>query len=125
MTRVEVIESASPARRALLVWLPTFGGVGAWIVHLMFLASSVQWVENRHGRRWLLHAATAVCVIVTLACLALARRLYLAAGDAGEAGAADAEQLAFLSRLGLLIGGISLLLILVEGSFVLALPGRG
>jgi hypothetical protein len=126
VAEVERIERASPLRRAVEVWFAAFGGIGAWIVHLLFVVSAEHWSYLHHEYRWTLHAATVVCAAVTIVALLLARRLYLVAGgDPASADASsndDAGQLLFLAQLGLLVGAINLALILLEGSYVLFIP---
>ena len=119
---VERIESASPLHRAVSVWYAAFGSIGAWIVHLVYCASAVQWTHDSPRWEWTLHAATAGCALATVLAMALAYRLVRAASGADESGAADAGQLLFLGRLGLLVGAIDLALIILEGSYVLVIP---
>ncbi len=120
--QVEQIESASPLRRGFEVWYAVLGGLGAWIVHLMFVVSAEHWSYLYPQFGWTLHAATAVCALATILALMLARRLFVAASGSDPASNDDAGQLLFLAQFGLLIGVINLALILLEGSYVFFIP---
>jgi hypothetical protein len=122
VAQVEQIEAASPLRRTFEVWFAVLGGIGAWIVHLVFIVSAEHWTHLHPQFGWTLHAATGVCALATIVALILARRLFLAATGADPASNDDAGQLLFLAQLGLLIGAINLALILLEGSYVLFIP---
>jgi hypothetical protein len=119
---VERIESASPLWRGLFVWYAAFGSVGAWTVHLVYEASAVRWTHNSPRWEWTLHAVTVATVLATLLAMALAYRLTRVAAGADESSTADAGQLLFLGRLGLLVGTIDLALIVLEGAYVLVIP---
>jgi hypothetical protein len=119
---VDKIESASPLRRGFEVWYAVLGGIGAWLVHLLYLVSAEHWTHLHQHYAWTLHAATVVCALATIGALVLARRLYIAAEGSDPASNDDAGQLLFLAHLGLLIGVINLALILLEGSYVLFIP---
>ena len=123
MTTVERLESASPLQRGLLVWYPAVGSIGAWIVHLVALASAARWAEDTH-HMWVLHILTAVCAAATVIALLLAHRLTVAARGASDEALEDAGQLLFLGHLGLLVGAINLALILLEGLYVVVIPPR-
>lgn len=116
------VESASALRRGIEVWYAVFGGVGAWIVHLVFLVSAEHWTHTHHQWSWTLHGVTVATALATVVALLLSRRLLEAARGADAAGRDDAGQLLFLAQLGLLVGAINLALILLEGSYVLFLP---
>jgi hypothetical protein len=120
--QVTEIESASARQRGFRVWFAVFGGLAAWIVHLVFLASAEHWTYTDHQWSWTLDAATAVTALVTLVALRLAWQLHKAASGADPSGSDDAGQLLFLAQIGLLVGAINLALILLEGSYVLFLP---
>lgn len=119
---VEAIESATPLRRGIQVWYAAFGGVGAWIVHLVGLVAAEHWTATHPRWGWTLDALTAVTAAATLIALWLSWRLRTAARGANEAGSDDAGQMLFLGNLGLLVGAINLALILLEGSYVHLIP---
>ena len=58
---VERIETASALRRGVEVWYAAFGGIAAWMVHLVFVVSAEHWTHLHPRYGWTLHAATAVC----------------------------------------------------------------
>jgi hypothetical protein len=122
LAQVEEIESAPPLRRAVSVWYATFGGVGAWTVHLMYLVSAEHWAHVHRQWAWTLHACTLVTALATIVAMLLARRLVRIARGADEASNDDSGQLLFLGRLGLLIGATNLALILLEGTYAIVLP---
>lgn len=121
-SRVEAIESAPALRRGFEVWFAVFGGVGAWTVHLVYLAAAEHWTHIEHQWSWTLNACTIVTAVVTVVAMALSWRLVQAAKDADESDSGDAGQIKFLGQLGLLFGAINLALILAEGSYVWVLP---
>jgi hypothetical protein len=104
------------------VWYAAFGGIAAWTVHLLFVASFEHWTFLHSEYSWTLHAVTVVCTLATVAAMLLARRLLNIAAGSDPASNDDAGQLLFLAQLGLLVGAINLALILLEGSFVLFIP---
>lgn len=119
---VEAIETAGPLRRGMEVWYAAFGGIGAWIVHLMFVVSAEHWSYLHHQWSWTLHAATGLCATATLAAIALAWRLRTIAVGHDPSGTDDTGQLLFLAQVGLLVGAINLALILLEGAYVVFIP---
>ncbi|HEX3539101.1 MAG TPA: hypothetical protein VHT75_01545 [Acidimicrobiales bacterium] len=121
-TAVQEIETAPVLRRGIEVWFATFGGVGAWTVHLVYLAAAEHWTHIEHQWSWTLNACTAVTALATVVAMALAWRLFRVAGNATDSGADDAAQMKFTGTLGLLVGAINLALILLEGSYVWFLP---
>jgi len=120
--RVERIENASPLWRGITVWHAAFGGIFAWMAHLVFLASFMHYTHLHPGYGWTLHAATGFCALVTISSILLAWRLHRIASGADAAGYDDAGQMLFFAQFGLLLGIINLALILVEGSYVLFIP---
>ena len=120
--RVERVENASPLTRGITVWHAAFGGIFAWMAHLVFLASFVHFTHLHPGYVWVLHAATALCALVTITSILLAWRLHRIASGADAAAYDDAGQMLFLAQFGILVGIINLALILVEGSYVLFIP---
>ncbi|MCU1463561.1 MAG: hypothetical protein JWO37_3636 [Acidimicrobiales bacterium] len=122
MTAVHEIEAAGPMGRGIRVWFAVLGGIPAWAVHILFVASMARYTCV-HGRTWVLHLATAVTAAITIAAIALSANLVRVARNAGandpedEAASPDARLL-FLGTVGLLIGSINLLLIVLEGAYV-------
>lgn len=95
-----------------------FGGsTGAWMAHLFFASSFVQYTCNAHGTGWYQHLATLLCAAVAAHATYVAYGLY-------RDGRADAEDAGttlgatnFIGVVGVLVGLTNLLLILAEGSF--------
>jgi hypothetical protein len=123
-----LLDEHEPGARSLIrrfsVWYAVFGGVAAWTVHLLALASLVQWTVDEHTGEWPLHVITAVTVAVTLHAMFLSARMYRGARDADEESDTEAGQLHFLGMVGLLVGAINLALILIEGIYVIPLYSR-
>ncbi|MDQ1434543.1 MAG: hypothetical protein QOF59_1359 [Actinomycetota bacterium] len=122
IVEIKRIERAPTLRRGVEVWYAAFGGIAAWTVHLLFVASFEHWTFLHSQYRWTLHAATVVCTLATVVAMLLARRLLNIAAGSDPASNDDAGQLLFLAQLGLLVGAINLALILLEGSYVLFIP---
>jgi chromate transport protein ChrA len=106
--------------RQLLAWATIVMSIGAWTVHIVGLAALVQYVCDHPGVEWVMHGMTVglalVTLLLTLLCVPGAR---LPDGDE-EAGTATAS-VRFLSRVAIAIGSVNLLLIVVEGVYVVFL----
>lgn len=96
------------------LWFALLAGIAAWATHITALAALTEWVCDESGV-WLLHLLTGVTAVPTIAALALSARLVRC--WPGESPVARRSR--FLGRLALLLNGISLALILAEGSYVL------
>ncbi|MGI9119475.1 MAG: hypothetical protein ACR2G7_05035 [Acidimicrobiales bacterium] len=92
------------------VWLPSVAATGAWTVHLLLTASLVELACNQGDLTWVLHVTTAVTAGVALIALGLSLALVRSGGE-----------LRFVGQVSLLVSGINLALILLEGSYVLFL----
>lgn len=92
------------------VWLPSVAATSAWTVHLLLTASVVELVCDQGDLTWVLHVATAVTAAVSLIALGLSMVLLRSGGD-----------LRFVGQVSVLVSGINLALILLEGSYVLFL----
>jgi len=109
--------------RGVLVWLAVTAGIVAWLLHLSAFAALVEFVHD-NGYSWIFTLGNVLALAVTLAAGWLSLLLYRA-GDDEELGT-PAGRMRFLGALGLLVNGINLLLILLEGSYVYFLgTGRG
>jgi hypothetical protein len=104
-------------RSQLLAWATIVMSIAAWTVHIVGLAALVQYVCDHPGVEWVMHGMTVGLALVTLAltllCVPGAR---LPDGDE-EAGTTNAN-VRFLSRVAVAIGSVNLLLIVVEGVYV-------
>ena len=123
--KADRIERAGPVRRGLVVWFAVFGGVAAWTIHLIYMASLVRYTCNQPDKRWTLHAGTVICALITVAAMALAARLHHVAKGGDEGSDRPVGRLEFLALVGLAVGGINLLLILVEGAYAGVLHSCG
>jgi len=117
----ERIEQDSPIRRGFTVWYAVFGGVAAWAVHLMFEASFARYSCNRGNQQWPMHLVTVLTAAATIVAILLSIRLIRAGEDSPQDEPSAGGRLHYLGIAGVLIGVINLLLILVEGSYILVL----
>jgi hypothetical protein len=111
------LEDRSRLWRIANVWFAVFGGIGAWAVHIIFEASFVRYRCNAGSGSGVMHLVTAVTAIATVVAMALSWRLMHLGDD--ESADSQIGRARFLGITGLLIGGINLMLILLEGSYVL------
>ena len=104
-----------------VVWAAVLVGIPAWAVHLVFTAAMARFVEVHPGWMWTMHLATAVTALATLAGMAICADLLRVAGRPDTHGddASAAGLTRFLAALGLLVGVSNLMLILLEGSYVI------
>ena len=116
-----------------VVWAAVFVGIPAWVSHLVFEAAMVHFTDEHHGWEWTLHAATLATALVTIAGLAVCADLYRRAERERRArpplteddDASDIALSRFLGMLGVLLGISNLVLILVEGFYVLVVRHGG
>jgi len=125
----------SPSRTTVLryreptVWIAALIGIPAWIAHLTFVAAMVRFTDIHSQWEWTLHAATAITALVTIAGMAVCFDLWRVAGrSVADPDTPDVTPPAlsrFLGFFGLLVGATNLVLILVEGSYVLLIHRGG
>jgi len=109
-------------RNLVVTWFPVFGSIPAWAAHLLALAALTRYSCNVQSTRWTLHAITVVTLAMAGLATAMSARLVHAGGD--EASPEGPGRLAFLGRLGLILGGTDVLLIVLEEIYVLGLTGH-
>jgi hypothetical protein len=102
--------------RGILVWFALTAGIAAWLVHLAGFAALVEFVHD-NGYSWLFTVGNSLAVVVTLVAGWLSWCIFRAGGDDEELGTVGGR-MRFLGALGLLVNGINLLLIVLEGSYV-------
>ena len=95
-----------PSARA--AWYAVVAPIAAWVVHLCAEASLVQHTCNSSGTPWPMHAVTGVCIAVTLSAMAVAFRISQT----------PAAPWRFVGLMGVIVGAANLVLILLEGSYV-------
>lgn len=110
----------SALRSGITTWYPLTGGIIAWTIHLVALASLVRLTCNAPSYGWLLHAITAGCVAMTVAALVLALRLRATGARDDEAEDAAGRDL-FLGRLAVIVSAFNLALIVLEEVYVVVL----
>jgi hypothetical protein len=102
--------------RGVLVWFALTAGIVVWIVHLAGFASLVEFVHD-NGYSWVFTVGNIIAVAITLLALWLSWRIYEAGTDDEELGT-PGGRMRFLGALGIVVNGINLLLIALEGSYV-------
>lgn len=112
----------SAVRTGFTVWYALLGSLGAWIIHLIFLASFVRYTCNVPSAKWALHAMTAVTLAMTVLAMVLAWRLDRTDGDEGSD--RNGGPLRFVGRLGLVIGASNFALIALEELYVIVLAPK-
>lgn len=109
-------------RNLVSTWFPVFGSIPAWTVHLLAITALARYSCTVPSSRWAFHVITAVTLAVAVLATALCARLVGEGGD--ETSPEGPGRMAFLGRLGLLIGATDVLLILLEEIYVVGLAGH-
>lgn len=108
----------APVRHRGLKVAYVFGGsTGAWIAHLFFASSFVQYTCNAHGTLWYQHVATVVCAAICVHATWVAYGLYREGRSDTEDAGTSLGANNFIGVVGMLVALTNLLLILGEGSF--------
>jgi hypothetical protein len=102
--------------KGIKLWFAVLGGIAAWTVHLLLVSALTRFTCNEHGTRWIMDALTLVTALVTVAAMWLCVGLIRGSDD-DEAADTLSGNTQFLGVFGLMIGGINLALILLEGSY--------
>ncbi len=121
-----------PPIRGLRRWYAVLAGIAWWMVHLVAEASLARVSCLHPDLRWVMHAITIVTALGTLLAIVWSAQMLATRADADAgterprgAGADEGNdpfsRQRFLGLFGVGVGAISLLLILWEGSYVLAL----
>src|SRR3954470_14044596 len=93
------------------VWFAVAGGIGAWLTHLIAESALARRTCLTHDE-WVLHLLTVALAGITVVAMLMAARLRQPVTDGGTL---EQTELTFLGKMGLLIGGINVLLIVFEG----------
>jgi hypothetical protein len=101
------VQTRSPSARA--AWFAVVAPIVAWIAHLTGEASLVRLTCNSSGGQLPMHLLTAGCLALTLWAMSFALRMARYPEGPWR----------FIGVLALIIGGANLVLILLEGSYVL------
>jgi hypothetical protein len=109
-------------RNLVGTWFPVFGSIPAWTVHLLAITALARYSCNVPSTRWTFHVITALTLAMAVAATLLSARLVREGGD--ETSPEGPGRMAFLGRLGLLIGATDVLLIVLEEVYVLGLTGH-
>jgi len=100
-------------------WYGVLAGIALWMVHITFVSSIVEFTCTE-GDAWLWasHLVTVLTGAATVYAMWICIRMIKGAGAEETAGNL-AGSTSFLGMFGLITGGLSLALILLEGSYVL------
>lgn len=109
-------------RNLVWTWFPVFGSIPAWALHLLALSALTRYSCNVPSSRWTLHAITAGTLAIAVLATLMSWRLVR--GGAEETSPEEPGRMAFLGRLGLIIGATDVLLIVLEEVYVLGLAGH-
>ena len=102
--------------KGIKLWFAVLGGIAAWTVHLLMVAALTRFTCNEAGTRWVMDVLTLVTALVTLVAMWLCLGMIRGSEDEESAGSLLGNT-RFLAVFGLMIGGINLALILLEGSY--------
>ncbi|HEY4332982.1 MAG TPA: hypothetical protein VGM78_10455 [Ilumatobacteraceae bacterium] len=109
-------------------WWIALGGIILWMAHVMAEISLVR-ISQRHG--WIESLMDVITVVLalaaagfTVACRRLLRRSSARPGGA-ESSVAVAGRTTFIAWLGLYVGTTSVVLIVVEGVYLVAIGNHG
>jgi hypothetical protein len=105
----------------LRLWYSQVSGIVWWTIHVNALAALTRLACDDRSVIWVMHAVTVVTAAGTGLALWWSWMLVRSAGEAAEVDGSPAGRRRFLGLFGLLVSAISLLLILWEGAYVLAL----
>lgn len=104
------------------LWLITFGSIGLWLIHVGSEISLAGYSSTHHGVEWVMDALTialaALAVLTTLAAWRLVERQRQPENHVSPDG-----RTAFVGWMGVFIGACDVVLIVVEGIFLVALRG--
>jgi hypothetical protein len=100
-----------------LLWFPLFGSIGAWTVHILYIASTARLTCTQPGTEWRTHAVTAVTLVVAGVATALGWRLTRTS-EAEDAESVGGRHL-LLGRLAVIVGLVNILLIGLEELYVI------
>jgi hypothetical protein len=109
--------SANQGAQGILPWFAVSAGVAMWAVHITGEASLVRLAQLHPGVVWAMHGLTAFTALVTIIALLLSIR-YARWDDAHEGDGTPAGRTRFLGLLGVIFNVVNLMLILLEGLYV-------
>jgi hypothetical protein len=100
-----------------LLWFAALAGIGAWMVHLTLVSAITEFTCTRSESEWLVHGGTVAMAAVTAVAIVMCLAAVREAHDPDDAGTLSGN-IRFVGIFGVMTGAISLLLILLEGSYV-------
>ena len=113
----------SAVHAAFYRWYALLGGIAAWTIHLLVLASIVRLTCNAHRYTSVMHVATAATLLMTAVAIALSLRV-LRAGSSDDTSDTDQGRQRFFGLLGVIIGVFNFALISLEELYVIVLHAK-
>ena len=107
-------------RSPFLLWTAALWGIWWWMVHITLASGIVDFTCNKEGTLWTVHLATLVTGALTAIGLWVSYGVMRASGEDESSGSLAGNH-AFVGVFGVITGGFSLALILLEGSYALFL----
>jgi hypothetical protein len=98
-----------------LLWAVATVPPAIWGIHLVYAAAMVRLTCSHPDLRWTLYVGTIIPAAVVAGLTALAALRVRQPDGADPDGASEADQLAFLGYLAVLVGIVNVLLIVAEG----------
>jgi hypothetical protein len=117
MTTAMAAPSANRGAQGVLPWFAVSAGIAMWAVHLVGEASLVRVAQVHPGVVWVMHGLTAFTALVTLIALLISIH-YARWDDAHEGDGTPAGRTRFLGLLGVIFNVANLLLIFLEGLYI-------
>jgi hypothetical protein len=108
----------SAVRAAFEVWYALLGSIAAWTIHILVLASVVQYTCNVDGALWIMHVTTVATLAMAGTAMVLSWRL--ARGGHDDEHPDEAGRNRFIGVVGLMIGAANVALIVLEQIYVFA-----
>jgi hypothetical protein len=124
MTTTMPTPSANRGAQGALPWIALVAGIAMWAVHLTGEASLVRLAQLHPGVVWAMHGLTAFTALVTFIALLISIH-YARWDDAHEGDGTPAGRTRFVGLLGVLFNVVNLMLILLEGLYVVVVERHG
>jgi len=105
----------------LFGWTAIGVSIGAWTIHIVASAALVRYVCEHPNLKWVMHALTVGLALVCVGCILLVLRTALLPGEDAEDSGSTTANVRFLSRVAAAVAAFNLVLIVVEGIYVVFL----
>jgi membrane protein implicated in regulation of membrane protease activity len=122
VTDTHLVRAEPVTEHGVLRWFITFGSIGLWLVHIGAEAALVGYSDHHRWVLWVMNGLT-----IVLAALALLTTLLswhtVRRHDHDESHMSPQGRTVFVGWLGVFIGAVNVLLIVVEGIYIVVLNG--